>query len=174
VSEFWGAVNPDVGMMAVNLRDRIDIISNNHAGNYNNPISYTPEDYKSPQLIRESLKQCKRAGVVQETGVPTLLPRSNPDVTFGIVTNWSSFLPVRNIIEEDTENTYQWNNSGVELVRHLPLIYPKQMMETMPNRMSFMVIFSTNEDIGCVMLAPNRVIQNIDSCGLVKEFIAQF
>jgi hypothetical protein len=72
------------------------------------------------------------------------------------------------------ENTYQWNNSGVELVRHLPLLYPKQMMETMPNRMSFMVIFSTNEDIGCVMLAPNRVIQNIDFCGLVKEFIAQF
>ena len=174
VSWFWNMVKPDVGMMAVNLRDRINIVSNDHVGNYNNPISYTPVDYKSPQLIRESLKQFKRAGVVD--GFSTTLPWAKPQTTFSIVTNWSSFAPIeQNQVEKEAveEDTTQ-NLINARLIRHTPLIFPKQMYKTMPKRMSFMVIFSSGDDLGCVMLAPCTVMQKIDSCGVVKEMIAQF
>lgn len=176
VSWFWNEVKPDVGMMAVNLRDRVQIISNNHVGNYNNPISYTPEDYKSPMLIRESLKQCRRSGV-SESGAPTVLPRASPDTTFSIVTNWSSFRPLaqNQISEDESKDISGWNcNNGVTFLRHLPLIYPRQMIKTMPKRMSFMIIFSSGQDVGCVVIAPNRVMQEIDLCGLVQGMIAQF
>ncbi|KAL3796279.1 hypothetical protein HJC23_008599 [Cyclotella cryptica] len=177
VSWFWNAVKPDVGMMAVNLRDRIGVVSNNHVGNYNNPISYTQEDYKTPQLIRESLRSCKRSGVAEENGVPTVLPRAHPGLSFSIVTNWSSFRPLSDtrIIEEDDDDS-EWNrNDQLIFVRHVPLMYPKQMLKSMPRRMSFMVIFSSGEeDIGCFLAAPGRVMKEVDSCGLVKEMLAQF
>lgn len=174
VSWFWNLIIPDVGMMAVNLRDRIDLVSNNHVGNYCNPIPYTSEDFRSPQLIHESLKRCKRSGV-SDTGGPTMLPRANPDVTFSIVTNWSSFrpLPYQPVVEHD-EDECGWNNNVV-LIRHLPLVCPKQMFSIMPKRMSFMVIFSSGkDDIGVVILAPNRVVEEIGVCGIVKDMIAEF
>jgi hypothetical protein len=175
VSWFWNEVKPDIGMMAVNLRERVQVISNNHAGNYSNPISYTPEDYKTPMLIRESLKQCKRAGM-SESGAPTILPRANIDTTFSIVTNWSSFCPLaqNQISEDESEDISGWsNNDGVTLIRHLPLIYPRQLIKSMPKRMSFMIIFSSGPDVGCVIFAPNKVVKEIDSSGLVQEMIAQ-
>ena len=48
------------------------------------------------------------------------------------------------------------------------------MIKTMPKRMSFMIIFSSGQDVGCVVIAPNRVMQEIDLCGLVQGMIAQF
>ena len=176
VSWFWNILKPDVGLMAVNLRDRVDIVSNNHVGNYNNPLSYTPDDYKTPQLIRESMKKCKRAGVVEETGASSVLPRANPDITCSIVTNWSSFLPlaVNQLSEEDVDEGVEWNNDSVGLIRHLPLIYPQQMIKALPKRLSFMVIFSCGEDVGCLILAPRRVLPEIDSCGICKDVIAEF
>lgn len=177
VSWFWNTVKPDVGMMAVNLRDRIGVVSNNHAGNYNNPISYTQDDYKTPQLIRGSLRSCRRSGVEEETGAPTVLPRAHPGLSFSIVTNWSSFRPLseHRIIEED-DDSLEWNgDDGLVFVRHVPLINPKQMLKSMPRRMSFMVIFSSGEeDVGCFLVAPSRIMKEVDSCGLVKDMLAQF
>ncbi|KAL7470219.1 hypothetical protein ACHAXS_010464 [Conticribra weissflogii] len=179
VSWFWNVIRPEVGMMAVNMRERIDVVTKDHAGNYANPIPYTADDYHSPELIRASLKLCRRAGVTD--GKTTQLPRAHSGVTFSIITNWSSFRPslVASRLEPDAndeEETTRWNDDDVaKLIRHLPIVHPKHMMTLIPKRMSFLVIFSSGrEDVGCVLVAPGRIMDEVDTCGIVKEVIAEF
>ncbi|KAL9183313.1 hypothetical protein ACHAXT_005100 [Thalassiosira profunda] len=162
VSWFWNLLNVDVGLMT------------DHVGNYANPVPYTREDYKSPALIRKSLENCRRAGTAAGTGAATTLPRAHPELTFSIVTNWSSF---RHTEQNDVnrEADTEWNDGhGVTLLRHLPVIFPR-MKDESPKRMSFLVIFSSGpDDIGCVVLAPGRAMEEIERCGVVKEMIAEF
>jgi hypothetical protein len=180
VSWFWSLVKPNVGLMAVNMRDRVDIISEEHAGNYHNPVPYTEEDYKTPLMIRESLGTYRRAGRVPGTTLRTELPNPSPDLSFSIISNWASFRPpsLNEEEEEDLdENQHNspWNSQGVELIRHLPLVFPETLTKAMPKRMSCLIIFSyDNEDIGCVLMAPGRVMDEIDTCGVVQEIIAKF
>lgn len=180
VSWFWNLVGPHVGLMAVNFRQRLDIVGDDHAGNYVNPIPYTPEDYKSANLIRRSLETCRRAGAAADgeakNETTTALPRPNSDLTFSVISNWSSFLPV--VMDERSSGVDggDWNNGReVTLIRHLPIVYPERMIETMPKRMSFLIIFSSGpDDIGCVLIAPGRIMEEIDGCGVVEEKIAEF
>ncbi|KAL7525833.1 hypothetical protein ACHAXR_001180 [Thalassiosira sp. AJA248-18] len=177
VSWFWNLVNPDVGLMAVNFRGRLGgLLTEDHVGNYANPLPYTRDDYKSAALIRKSLETCRRAAPPIQRGgvmydVPTSLPRPHPGLTFSIITNWSAFPSAA----RDRVQTNEDDKLDIVLIRHLPIICPKQMMEKMPKRMSFLVIFSSGpEDIGCMLIAPGRVMAEIDGCGVVKEKIAEF
>lgn len=178
VSWFWSLVKPNVGLMAVNMRGRVDIVSDDSAGNYHNPVPYIgQEDYKTPLLIRESLATYRRAGRVTGSNMRTELPNPSPDLTFSIISNWASFRPPSTLKEEEEqeEEANLWNSEGVTLIRHLPIMFPEKMTKTMPKRMSCLVIFSCgNEDIGCVLMAPARVMGEIDTCGIVQEMIAEF
>ena len=180
VSWFWSLVKPDVGLMAVNMRGRVDIVSENFAGNYHNLVPYVDrEDYKSPSMIRESLATCRRAGRVPGSNMRTELPPPSPDLTFSIISNWASFRPPA-MREEDKEEDEEgssllWNSKGLKLIRHLPIMFPERLTKTLPKRMSFLVIFSCgNDDVGCILMAPERVIDEIDTCGIVQEMIAKF
>ena len=180
-SFFWSLVEPHVGLMSVNFRRRLDFLDEDHAGNYANPIPYTKEDYKSPLLIRKSLDNCRRAGVLMGgTDRPTVLPRPHAELTFSVITNWTSFLSKSDKEKEQSDDTVEevsWcsSSSGINLIRHLPIISPKGMMKDMPKRMSLLVIFSSGVyDIGCALIAPGRVMNEIDNCGVVKEMIARF
>ena len=182
-SFFWSLVEPHVGLMSVNFRKRLGILDEDHAGNYANPIPYTKEDYKSPLLIRKSLDNCRRAGVLMGgTDRPTVLPRPHAELTFSVITNWTSFLSktdkdkkqIDDTVEEE-EDSWCSSSSGIKLIRHLPIISPKGMMKDMPKRMSLLIIFSSGvDDIGCALIAPGRVMNEIDNCGVVKEMIARF
>eukprot|EP00986_Skeletonema_menzelii_P011533 scaffold5956_cov155-Skeletonema_menzelii.AAC.3 len=176
VSWFWSLVKPNVGLMAVNMRGRVDIVSENNAGNYHNPIPYVDrEDYKSPLMIRESLATCRRAGRVPGSNTRTELPPPSPDLTFSIISNWASFRPPAFREQDEKGSNLQWNSQGVCLIRHLPIMFPERLTKTMPKRMSFLVIFSCgNDDVGCILMAPGRVIDEIDTCGIVHEMIAKF
>ena len=66
-----------------------------------------------------------------------------------------------------------WYNDGLKFIHHLPIIYPR-MISVLKKRMSFLVIFSSGDDIGCMLIAPGRVMEEIDTCGVVKEMIAEF
>ena len=176
-SFFWNLVKPRVGFMSMNFRGRLDVVNDDHAGNYANPVPYTEDDYKSAALIRKSLETCRRAGTVAgSNNVPTVLPRPHPDLTFSVITNWSSFPRHNSTDKLGVDDDLDWKNSlNVELIRHLPIIYPQRMIKKMPKRMSFLVIFSSGpEDIGCLLIAPGHVMQEIDTCGVIKEIIAKF
>lgn len=183
VSFFWQLINPSVGLMAVNLRGRLAAVAEDHAGNYAHLVPYTAADYHSPALIRRSLDACRRAGASPETadGAPTVLPRASPDLTFSVVTNWSSFPPASGAGEADANPdgaaASEDDDRAPEttLVRHLPVINPTRMVEHMPRRMSFMVTFAVDaERIGCMLIAPRRAMDEIDRCGVVRELIAEF
>ena len=177
VSWLWQLIKPNVGLMAVNFRGRIDSVNESQVGNYANTIAYTDADYASPMLIRKSLETCRRAGV-DESGQPTVLPRAHSELTFSVATNWSSFAHASafkrkgRAVEGDDGTT--WFTEDIELIRHLPIVYPKKMLDRMPRRMSFFVIFSSGEDIGCFLIAPQCIMNEIDCCGIVKEVVAEF
>jgi hypothetical protein len=88
---------------------------------------------------------------------------------------FSSIGSESNLGRRESEDIFSgWSdNDGVTFVRHLPLIYPRQLIKSMPKRMSFMIIFSSGPNVGCVIFAPNRVVKEIDSSGLVQDMIAQ-
>ena len=76
---------------------------------------------------------------------------------------------------KEVEGTDWINSPDVQLIRHLPIFNPKSMIERMPKRMSFLVIFSAGkDDLGCVLIAPGRVMEEIDLCGVVDEIISEF
>ena len=151
-------------------------------------IPYTKDDYNSPLLIRKSLDTCRRAGSTVTAGregnsgvknvVPTMLPRPSSDLTFSVITNWSSFLSnteKKKLANAADEGDTNWSSTqGIKLIRHLPIICPKRMIKKMPKRMSFLVIFSSGGDVGVALIAPQRVMEEIDCCGVVKEMIAEF
>ncbi|KAL7552034.1 hypothetical protein ACHAWF_015239 [Thalassiosira exigua] len=161
VSWFWNLIDPDVGLMSVDFRGRVDTVTDSRVGNYATPVPYAKEDYKTPALIRKSVEKCRRAA-------KAALPRARPDLTVSVVTNWSSF---------HREEGTGWSDggAGLELVRHVPVLQSERIVESMPKRMSLNVIFSGGpEDVGCVLIAPGRVMEEIDTCGVVKVKIADF
>ncbi|KAL7449087.1 hypothetical protein ACHAWC_002128, partial [Mediolabrus comicus] len=157
VSWFWSLVKPNIGLMAVNMRGRVDIVSEDHAGNYHNPLPYTEEDYKTPSMIRESLGTYRRAGRVPGTNQLTELPRPSPDLTFSIISNWASFRPSSNLLEvkeeeDEDEDKLPWHD-GLSLICHLPIMFPEALAKKMPQRMSYLIMFPySNEDMGCILM----------------------
>lgn len=93
VSDCFKVSKPDLGLMSINFRGRIENCYENDAPNYFNTIIYRPPDYASPDLIRESIsgKRFKRA-----SKPPTTLLTSSPylmasNVHVSICTNWATF-----------------------------------------------------------------------------------
>ena len=78
--------NYDVGIMAINYRNRISGITNENAGNYESVIAYQHEDYKEPALIRKSLTTFRRP--ITEK-LPTF--QKSPLKRICVVSNWCTF-----------------------------------------------------------------------------------
>eukprot|EP00602_Paraphysomonas_sp_CaronLab_P012831 CAMPEP_0185042668 /NCGR_PEP_ID=MMETSP1103-20130426/42485_1 /TAXON_ID=36769 /ORGANISM="Paraphysomonas bandaiensis, Strain Caron Lab Isolate" /LENGTH=238 /DNA_ID=CAMNT_0027582773 /DNA_START=499 /DNA_END=1212 /DNA_ORIENTATION=+ len=87
-SSYMRASNCDVGLMAINYRNRVDGVTDSLAGNYEGVIGYQREDYASPSLIRKSLQKYKRF----HADIPLLrgfFARNR--AVLSMVTNWSGF-----------------------------------------------------------------------------------
>jgi hypothetical protein len=161
--------------MAVNMRGRVDIVSEDHAGNYHNPLPYTEEDYKTPSMIRESLgTSYRRAGRVSGTNQLTELPRPSPDLTFSIISNWASFRPSSNLLkEEDEENEDEdklpWLGD-LSLICHLPIMFPEALAKKMPQRMSYLIMFPySNEDMGCILMVSKQCIVSLSIAFIIYQ-----
>ena len=171
VSWFWNLVRPSVGLFEVNLRERVKEAGANHAGNYTNAISYTPEDYKSPERIRESLSSLCRVG--KNSDPPTILPRVRVNTCFSVVTNNLHFGESR-IEDGEINDQMDMLNGKFKLIRHMPLFFSGTFRD-LPKRMSFLDLFQINpEKVGCFVYAPADVISIVDKCGIVDEAIFSF
>jgi hypothetical protein len=71
-SWFFNVTKPSLGLMAANMRNRLDGIGENDIGNYVHTILYTPVDYKTPALIQESLHHMRRCGSDPISTLPDL------------------------------------------------------------------------------------------------------
>ncbi|KAL3801929.1 hypothetical protein HJC23_010273 [Cyclotella cryptica] len=173
VSWFWNLVRPSVGLLEVDLRDRVKEAGANHAGNYSNAISYTSEDYETPERILESLSSCCRAG--KNFDPPTILPRVRVNTCFSVVTNHLYF--GESIIEDYEMNGQQdiFRGGKFNLIRHMPLVFLGTLRKVLPKRMSFLDLFRISpKKVGCFVYASADVISIIDKCGIVHEVISSF
>ena len=129
VSTCFKVAKPDVGLMCINFRGRIENCGEFDAPNYFNTIIYRPRDYDSPSLIRKSITggRFERAGTP-----PTVLIASTPMLLMGnchvsICTNWSTFYSDNFTLGPDIKH-----------ILHLPL---KDMQYAAPSLMSNFTIF---------------------------------
>ena len=73
-SLFFRKTNCDLGLMAINLRDRIGV-SNDHVGNYESVLFYQRGDYETPELIRASLAEGRYRRAVTGKLLPSFIKR---------------------------------------------------------------------------------------------------
>jgi hypothetical protein len=76
-------------MMTVNFRGRVENLSEELAGNYQDVIRYRAPDYASPALIRQSVDALRRASQ-PPTALLTWLGHLGCR-SHAVVTNWASF-----------------------------------------------------------------------------------
>lgn len=86
-SWYFHACDCDIGVMAVNYRNRLDGYTNKHAGNYEGMIFYAPNDYRTPLEIRQSIS----SNGLRSNSNPIPSFRQTMRYRFSCVTNWSSF-----------------------------------------------------------------------------------
>eukprot|EP00600_Ochromonadales_sp_CCMP1393_P013091 CAMPEP_0175005162 /NCGR_PEP_ID=MMETSP0005-20121125/5160_1 /TAXON_ID=420556 /ORGANISM="Ochromonas sp., Strain CCMP1393" /LENGTH=427 /DNA_ID=CAMNT_0016260377 /DNA_START=137 /DNA_END=1420 /DNA_ORIENTATION=+ len=80
----------DVGLMAINFRNRIKNLTDDHFGNYEGTILFEAADYGSPELIRQSISDGRYKGMVTGDNpepYPGFFNRMEANVM--IVTNWA-------------------------------------------------------------------------------------
>jgi len=112
----------DLGVMAINLRGRIEGCRFTDAGNYEDMLCYMPPDFKSPSLIRKSINTLERASE-PKTELPGTLAKLRSHC--GFITNWSTFVEASHI-------------PGCEEDLHLPLY---DLVSTMPYNWTLCIIF---------------------------------
>ena len=85
-SAFLEASAPDVGLMAANLRTRLDAVGDENAGNYEGTVKLVPEDFKPPK-VRRSIAggRCRRVSNTPQMGPGT------EAIDISVITNWASF-----------------------------------------------------------------------------------
>ncbi len=87
-SWYFNFVRCDVGCMAMNLRDRLEGITADMAGNYEVLVGYQPQDYVTPDLIRKSIALQRRCGSEKlPTRFETLFTKSK----LSILSSWVTF-----------------------------------------------------------------------------------
>lgn len=89
-SWFLSHAAPD-GIMFLNLRGRLEGLTDHHAGNYVNAIFYKHQDAATPALIRQTLlaESNYRRTVTTTQSLPSVWALMSNK--FGLVTNWASF-----------------------------------------------------------------------------------
>jgi hypothetical protein len=171
-SWFWNLVKPAVGLLEVNLRERVAVAKTNNAGNYTNSIAYLEDDYKTAERIQMSLSTFCR--ISKSADPPTILPRVRINTRLSIVSNHLPFCRSKSIVNEADAQMYLLNDIRFKLIRHIPL-YFASALSALPKRMSFLDIFEINHDrVGCFVVAPADVLSKIHVCGIVENTISSF
>lgn len=121
----------DLGLMAINLRNRVELVTNQHAGNYEGVLAYQVPDFQNPSLIRKSLLNYR--WTVSES-LPSFLQSLR--TKFCMVSNWASFF-------------HQVELPGCKHVIHLPTYVDNKLVA-----FDVYILFKLNKDqIACLSYA---------------------
>ncbi len=85
-SSHFRALHCDVGLMAMNLRNKFPELTDNHAGNYEALVAYQPDDFAYPHLIRQSIPIYHR---VHHNPLPSFFSALTCKV--GVASSWVTF-----------------------------------------------------------------------------------
>lgn len=89
-SWFFQASSMSFGMMVVNMRNRVEGITNDIAGNYEFYMGYRKPDFQSPAMIRKSVTNLRRSNSCEAT-MPTFWETVLFDRNIVGITSWTSF-----------------------------------------------------------------------------------
>ncbi|KAG7343352.1 hypothetical protein IV203_021297 [Nitzschia inconspicua] len=149
----------DIGLYAHELRSDLDVLSENDAGTYSNPIPYTHDDFATPQLIRDSIQIGRRSGVSSETGERIPLPRITTGKTFALGLDWNRHHP---------NTTFSGTEDIVEDL-HIPLLTAEELC-SFSSKISCCILFTANSQrIGAFVVAKKEICDRILGSGIVDE-----
>jgi hypothetical protein len=155
-SAFSVCLRCDHAVMAVNMRGKVQGCKESDAGNYQDTISYRPEDYATPELIRRSVAGGGRP-YVRAADPPTRMLTSWEHVsgsTYGLITNWATFAGALIV-------------PGAEEDLHLPLF---DFPGTTPAKvLAIMVIFRSGpgKGVGVMVAGTRQLIEAVKASGMV-------
>jgi hypothetical protein len=168
LSWWYNISGADIGMYPHQLRNHLDILSVNDAGNYNNPIPYTKADYTTPQLIRDSILTGRRCGISSDTGERVPLPKITSGKTFALGLDWNKHF----------SSGMNYDTEGIEEDLHIPLLTAEELC-TYSTKMCCCLLFraktgnvgtQTNENrIGAFVVAKKEICDRILSSGIIDE-----
>jgi hypothetical protein len=164
LSWWYNISEADIGMYPHQLRNDLDILSVNDAGNYNNPIPYTKADYATPQLIRDSIRTGRRCGISSETGQRMPLPKMTTGKIFAFGIDWNKHFPSGGI---------DYETEGIEEDLHIPLLTAEELC-TYSSKMRCCLLFTAKTGtlenrIGAFVVAKKEICDRILSSGIVDE-----
>lgn len=111
-SHFFKRVQPRVGFMVINWRNRIAGVEDQLAGNYDGALIYDPDGYADAMSIRKSLTPVE--GCYQTAQRPLPGTCESMWCKLGMATNWASF--ARDLVID-----------GCEQHLHLPCVVPSDV-----------------------------------------------
>jgi hypothetical protein len=164
-SWFLTNANCPFGLMAVNVRNKIEHHTDQHAGNYENCILYhPPNDTSTPALIRRSLHARSR-------GISNDVYSTSNDNAFSdwklatsdlaLITNWSTFAPFRHVKDDNKTKM----GSKVVLPRCQQLFHAPALdyNTLMPSSLATCVIFqATHDQLGMILCAKEGIIKQLE------------
>ena len=152
----------NVHVMALNLRNRVPIFTNEMAGNYENTMIYnTPCDGHTPEAIRRSLETFQNNSNTMPGALKTLLRNGS------LTTNWSSFYKQiklsTSITTGATKADMVDSTLGCQQIVHLPLMTAEEMSVWR----EFMCIFQLDaEHKGLLIYTRKLTAQQLEASGV--------
>jgi hypothetical protein len=142
-SWFMRETQCDYGDLAINMRGRLEGITDASAGNYQRTILYYKKDIETPMLIRKSVQNFKRV-ITGEEGIPGAFTYVRSRVA--LVSNWSSLAKPAFI--KDCQEEF-----------HVPLhISTSYWSSLFPSTFSILLIFRAGPGkIGMSVYHPNNI-----------------
>jgi len=157
LSWWFNISDADIGLIPHHLRKQLNVLSEMDAGNYNTPIPYTKDDYKTLYQIHESIKTGKR---FYSKHFENPLPRITTGYTFAMGIDWDKLYSGRfwnnnsnnekpkdesiNENENKNDSVSEKNDivdDGIKKDLHVPLLTDLEI-SVMPAKMNLCLLFT--------------------------------
>jgi hypothetical protein len=169
LTSWWFQLNgASIGLMAVNVRHRLDAceVGDHHAGNYVTTIPYTPDDYRTPGRIQQSLRRLQRCGPDATKDLPPLSWK----MTCSLSNDWSRWF---------RDELYLHDTVSLKL--HMPL-WHTEFVASLPSRFSSLHMFTAQPEgidgrerrLGATVVCRRSVWDKVQASGVVDEMIVDF
>jgi hypothetical protein len=162
--------NCSFGLMAINVRGKLDGHTDHHAGNYENCILYyPPNDTLSPTMIRQSLQERSHGRIADtkpaaagtsDAKKPTFSNWKLAKSDLALITNWSTFAPFRRHGKDIQCKDIATVLPDCEQLWHAPAL---DFNATMPSSLASCCIFqATHNQLGMILCAKKAIMDEFD------------
>jgi hypothetical protein len=167
------------GLMAINVRGKLDDHTDQHAGNYENCILYyPPNDTLSPTMIRQSLQERSHGSIadtkpaaaaaggggggggISDAKKSTFSNWNLAKSDLALITNWSTFAPFRRHCTDVQGKDIATVLPDCEQLFHAPAL---DFNTTMPPSLVSCCIFqATHNQLGMILCAKKAIMEELD------------